>query len=116
MRGRRDAPAELGGHCLHSVADAKHRHAELEYRFGRARRRLIGDRFRTPGKDYSAGAEGQDGSVTGIPRENFAIDADLAHAPGDQLRVLGAEVEDQDPVGMDIGRGGLHSRSHQPTR
>ncbi|HNK20060.1 MAG TPA: hypothetical protein PLG92_16970, partial [Piscinibacter sp.] len=27
----------------------------------------------------------------------------LAHAPGDQLRVLRAEVEDQDAVGVDIG-------------
>jgi hypothetical protein len=36
---------------------------------------------------------------------NFAIDADLANASGDQLRVLRAEVQDQDLVGVDV----LHS-------
>ena len=116
MRGRRDAPAELGGHCLHSIADSKHRHAELEYCIGSPGRRVIRDGFRAAGKDYSAGAESEDGSVTRVPREDLAINSDFAHAPRDQLRVLGAEIEDQDPVGMDVGRGGLHLRSHHPIR
>src|SRR3546814_11453320 len=29
--------------------------------------------------------------------------SDLAHAPGDQLRVLRAEVQDQDAVGVEVG-------------
>ena len=77
---------------------------------------VVGDGFRAAGEDDAARAESADGGVTGVPREDLAIDADLAHAPRDQLRVLGAEVEDQDPVGMDVGRGGLHSRGHQPIR
>jgi hypothetical protein len=35
---------------------------------------------------------------------DLAVHARLAHAARDQLRVLGPEVEDQDPVGMDVGR------------
>jgi hypothetical protein len=32
----------------------------------------------------------------------LAVDAELAHAARDQLRVLGAEVEDQDLVVVDV--------------
>ena len=38
-----------------------------------------------------------------IPRPDFAVDADLANAAGNQLRVLRAEIENQDLVGVDIG-------------
>ena len=54
--------------------------------------------------------------VAAVPGQDLAVDADLAHAPRDQLRVLRAEVEDQDPVGMDVGRSGLHLRRHQLIR
>ena len=116
MRGRRHAPAELGSHRLHAIADAEHRHTELEYRIRRARGRRIRDRLRTAGQDDSAGTEGTHGSVAGIPGEDFAIDADLANAPRDQLRVLSAEVEDQDAVGMDVGRRCLQLRGHHLIR
>jgi hypothetical protein len=35
---------------------------------------------------------------------DFAIHAELAHATRDQLRVLRTEIEDQDPVGVDVAR------------
>jgi len=35
---------------------------------------------------------------------DFAVDAALAHTPRDQLRVLRAEVENQDPMGVDVRR------------
>jgi hypothetical protein len=35
---------------------------------------------------------------------DLAVDAKLAHAARDQLRVLRAEVEDQDPVRVDVVR------------
>ena len=34
---------------------------------------------------------------------DFAVDAELAHAARDELGVLGAEVEDQDARGVDVG-------------
>ena len=33
---------------------------------------------------------------------DFAVDAQLAHPPGDELRVLAAEVEDQHPLRMNV--------------
>ena len=35
-----------------------------------------------------------------VPGMDLAIDAGLAHAPRDQLGVLGTEIQDQDAVGM----------------
>jgi hypothetical protein len=42
---------------------------------------------------------------------DLAVNAELAHATRDQLRVLRAEIEDQDPVRVDVGRsdGGVLS-------
>ena len=39
---------------------------------------------------------------------DFRIHAEFAHAACDQLRVLGTEIENQDPVRMNVG--------HQPIR
>jgi hypothetical protein len=41
----------------------------------------------------------------------LAVNAKLAHAARDQLGVLGAEIENQDAVGVDIADGG--ARAHQ---
>ena len=111
VRGRRDPAAELRGHGLHAVADAEHRHAELEHGVRRARRHVVRDRLRAAGEDDAARAEPADGVVAAVPGQDFAVDADLAHAPRDQLRVLRAEVEDQDPVGVDVGRGSAGMRA-----
>jgi hypothetical protein len=35
---------------------------------------------------------------------NLAVDPALAHPAGDELGVLRAEIEDQDPVRMDVRR------------
>ena len=49
------------------------------------------------------GAECADVVVAHVPGMDLAVDADLAHAPRDQLGVLRAEVENQDPMGVDVG-------------
>jgi hypothetical protein len=41
--------------------------------------------------------------VADVPRKDLAVHPELAHAPCDQLRVLGAEVEDEDARGVDVG-------------
>ena len=104
MIGRRDAATELLRHGLHAVADAEHRHAGLEHRRGRARRLGVGHRLGAAGEDDAARAERADVGVAHVPGVDLAVDARLAHAARDELRVLGAEVEDQDPVGVDVGR------------
>ena len=50
-------------------------------------------------------AESADGGRIGVVRVDFAIDADLPHPAGDQLGVLGPEVEDQDAVEMNVAGG-----------
>ena len=43
---------------------------------------------------------------------DLAIDPGLAHAPGDELGVLGAEVQDQDTTGRQIAPDGFTGRCH----
>src|SRR5262249_30304792 len=115
LAGGSDAPAKLLRHGLHAVADAEHRHAEREHR-----RRCpgwvgSGHRFRAAGEDDAARAEGAHRRLTHVPRMYLAVHPELAHPPGDQLRVLRAEVEDQDALRVDvrvrgcIGGGGTGS-------
>jgi hypothetical protein len=40
-----------------------------------------------------------------IPGADLAVDADFADPAGDELRVLGAEIQNQNPAGMNIGHG-----------
>ena len=39
-------------------------------------------------------------SATGIERDDLGVDVALAHAAGDELRVLRAEVDDEDRIGV----------------
>ncbi len=95
--------AELRGHRLHAVADAEDRHAAVVHRLRRARRIFFRRRLRPAGQDDSLRREFGDRGRIVIPRPDFAVDADLADAPRDQLRVLRAEIEDQDFVAVDVG-------------
>ena len=99
---RRDPPAQLLRHGLHAVADAEHRYAELIDRGRRPGRVCIGHRFGAAGEDHAARPEGAHLGVAHIPGMDFAVHAQFADAAGDELRVLRAEVEDQDAV---VGRG-----------
>src|SRR5882672_696208 len=106
MIRRRDAAAELLRHRLHAVTDAEYRHAKIEYRLRGARRICVGDGFGTAGEDDPARLEGADVRVGDVPGADLAVDADLAHAPRNQLCVLRAEVENEDPVGVDVRQAG----------
>ncbi len=106
---RLDPATELRGHGLHAVADAEHRDPELEHGRGRRRRARLRYRLGTARQDDAARTKGAHRLAPHIPRMDLAVDAEFAHATRDQLRVLRAEVEDQDPVGVDVrwsdGRG-----------
>ena len=62
----------------------------------------VGHRFGAAGKDDALRLEFADRGIRDIPGMHLAVHAELAHAARDQLRVLRAEVEDQDPVGVDV--------------
>src|SRR5690606_31239219 len=54
------------------------------------------------GEDDAPGLELADRLQRHIERVDLAVDTNLADAPGDQLGVLGAEVEDKNLVGVDV--------------
>ena len=90
---------------LHAVADAEHGNAEVEdRRVALAARRL---RRRSPGRRRGSarGARARGCcSARDVVPDDLAIDVLLAHAAGDELGVLRAEVEHQDPLGGDAVR------------
>ena len=97
---------ELRGECLHAVADAEDRQAGVEHFLRRLGRIFDRGRFRATRQDDALGSVPGDLGGIVVPRPDFAVNPDFADAACDQLRVLGAEVEDQDLVGMDVGHGG----------
>ncbi len=99
------AAAELRHHGLLAVADAEHRQAGREHPVGRARRAELGDAGRPAGQDHRLGLEALQRVLGAVERHDLGVDALLAHAPGDQLRHLAAEVDDEDGVGVRLGHG-----------
>ena len=95
--------AKLRRHRLHAVADPEQRQPAVEHLARRGRGARQRGRFGPAGQDDALRAEGRDLRRVVIPGPDFAVHADLAHAAGDQLRVLRAEVEDQDLVGVEVG-------------
>ncbi len=88
--------AERLGHRLEAVTDAEHRHAGVEER-GIDRRRTVGvDAGRTAREDHRRGLTREELGHGHLVRHDLAVDLRLAHAAGDQLRVLSAEVDDED--------------------
>jgi len=92
-----DAATELRGHRLHPVADPEHRHAERPHSVRRPRRVAFGHAVRAARQDDSLRRKGAHERVVDVERVDLAIDVRLAQAARDQLRVLRAEIEDQNP-------------------
>jgi len=99
--------AQLLGHGLHAVTNTQYRHAEFEHGLRSTRRPGFGNRMMTPREDDALGREIANKRVIDVVRMNFRIDMRFAHAPGDQLGDLGAEIENQDFV---VHRGGKLER------
>src|SRR6185437_12925779 len=93
-----DLAAELLAQGLLAIADGEDRNAALEDLLRRAWTAGLGNRRGPAGQDH--GLWLQPGERLARLREgvDFAIDARLAHAPGDQLRDLRAEVDDEDEI------------------
>ena len=100
-----DLAAELGGHGHLAVADAEHGHAGIEDFLRRARRALFVHRLRAAGEDHRFRLHLVEGGFRLLERDDFGIDALLAHPARDQLRHLTAEIDNQNLV-MRRGHGG----------
>src|SRR5215472_4080511 len=95
---QRDLAAQLRAHRLHAVANAEHRHPEPKDDLGRARRGGFGQRGR-PARQYDCTRRKIADALLGDrERMDLAVNAVLAHAAGDQLRDLAAEIEDQNLI------------------
>ena len=89
-------PPSVVGHQLHAVADAKHRHAHLEERRIAERRAGFRHALRAAGKDHADGAPRRDCRGGCVERQNLAVHRQFAQASGDELRILRAEIENDD--------------------
>ncbi len=94
-----DLAAQHLHHHLLAIADAQHRHAQIEDAGRRAGRAVVDDAGRATRKDHRFGAKLLQESVCHLlERMDFAIDVQLSQAARDQLRYLAAEVDDQKAV------------------
>ena len=100
-----DQAAELQGDELGAVADAQDRHAEVVDAGVDRGRPVDVDRRRTAAEDDAGGGPG--GVLLGRQGggDDLAVDVGLADPPGDQLGVLGPEVDDQDGASSAAGWG-----------
>ena len=99
--GALDPPAERQHERLHAVADAEHGDPELEQLRIQPRRALRVHGGGAAGEDQALRVAAADLLDADVVRQQLGEDAALAHAAGDQLRVLPAVVEDDDLVGRD---------------
>ena len=96
--GRRDLAPERLRHDLEAVAHAEHGHGRLEERRVEPRRTGLVDRRRPTRQHDRLGLPRQHlGHRHGV-RHDLGVDLRLTHPPGDQLGVLGTEVDYQDQV------------------
>ena len=98
--GRAHFAAQLVDHELQAVADAEHRQSEMQHLLvGRWRVGVIDGR-RTAGQDDARGVIALDFFQRGGAGKHHGEDILFADAAGDELRVLRAEVEDDDRLGF----------------
>ena len=89
-------PAEKVRHELHAVADAEDRQAHGEDRLIRVRRFLRVNGRRPAAEDDSLWLMRGDFFRGGVVRKDDRIDVTLANPPRDDLRILTAEIENDD--------------------
>ena len=95
-RGGGHSAAQEMVHELDAVADAQNRHPQVEeFRVDGGGVRLV-DAPGAAGKNDALGREFLDFRQRHHKGVDFAIDLELPHPPGDELGVLGAEIQDQD--------------------
>ena len=102
----RNRAAQLAHQRLHPVADAQHREAALQGPVRDARRPGVIHAGRPAGQDDAPGVEMRHGRRIRGGRDNLGINLQFPDAAGNQVGVLGAEVDDDDGVGRCCGHNG----------
>src|SRR6185369_17696051 len=101
LSGRYDLAAEMAAHQLHSVTDAEHRHPQFEQFLRNGGSTFVINRAGAARKDDPAWCKGADRGKIHVKGVQFAIDVGFPDPAGDQLGVLGTEVENQDFLAVD---------------
>ena len=96
LAGGRHLAAERPSHQLMPVADAQHGDAQLEQPGVDLRAVGLVHAGRTARQDDARGLPRSEVVGRGVVRDDLGVDVRLADPPGDQLRVLRPEVDDQD--------------------
>ena len=112
VRRPRQRAAQDLRHELHAVADAEHRHAQLEQRVVAVRRAGLVDAHRAAREDDPGRLPAGDLGRRRAERDDLGIHVQLAEPPRDELGVLRSEVEDQDDL-MRHGGGGCGGGVHR---
>ena len=120
-----DFPTERLAGSLHSVADAEHRNAECEQTGITPGGIGLVDAGRPTGQNDAFGGNFSHPFRGNVVPDDLAVDMLFADAAGNQLGVLGAEVEHKHPLGIDgiavssdlraaarLGRGERHGKIH----
>ena len=100
-----DLAAKNMGQELHAVADPEHGYTQLQVGLVDKRRSGVIHARRASGQDQALRFEGLDLFEARVVRKDLAVDPGFTNAAGDQLGVLGAEIEDQYSFTVDIGHG-----------
>ena len=86
------------GERLHAIADSQNGKPGFENKILDIGRILFIDRARSAREDESLRRNGEDPVHGRVPGKELAIDLGFANAPGNDLRILGTEIEDGDGV------------------
>ena len=104
-----DRAAQGVDHELHAVADAQHRHAQVKNRRRRPGAVFFVYAGRAARQDDTFGVKGLQTFDVDVRGLDLAVHFLFPHAPGNELVVLGAEIDDDDHVFLGSG-GGLRAR------
>ena len=102
-----DLAAELMGHRLLAVADAEHRHARVKQFPRRQRRVLVEHRGRAAREDDGGRLHPREGLGGLLIRHDLGVDLLFAHPARNELRHLGAEIDNENLVVRNLG-GRVH--------
>ena len=91
-----DLAAERPRHQLMAVADAQHRHPQREQPRVDLRRARLVHRRRTTAEDDPGRTPGPELVRAQVVRNDLGVDVRFPHTPRDQLRVLRAQIDDED--------------------
>ncbi len=99
LAGGQHVPAELAGHELGPVADAKDRDPSAPDRWIRLGRVVVVHGIRAAAEDDRLGPAALQLLVGGVVWQQLGVDVQLAHPASDELGELAAEVQDHDRPG-----------------